>query len=106
MHVEPEATSTVDEHTDEIGDLVETDPDGAERHGDSAHREENDFTVSAGAANTAWPSSGAGNSAGVASSSDAADAPAWIAGRLEAIGLSGVVTRGGRPARCRCAAGA
>ncbi|WP_207844211.1 MadC family VWA domain-containing protein [Williamsia soli] len=38
-----------DEHTDEIGDLVETDPDGAERHGDSAHREENDFTVSAGA---------------------------------------------------------
>lgn len=38
-----------DEHTDEIGDLMETDPDGAERHGDSAHREENDFTVSTGA---------------------------------------------------------
>lgn len=38
-----------DEHTDEIGDLMETDPEGAERHGDSAHREENDFTVSSGA---------------------------------------------------------
>lgn len=38
-----------DEHTDEIGDLMETDPDGDERHGDSAHREENDFTVSSGA---------------------------------------------------------
>lgn len=38
-----------DEHTDEIGDLMQADPEGAERHGDSAHREENDFTVSSGA---------------------------------------------------------
>ncbi|WLP93030.1 VWA domain-containing protein [Gordonia sp. NB41Y] len=38
-----------DEHTDEIGDLMASDPDAGERHGESAHREENDFTVSAGA---------------------------------------------------------
>ncbi|GAC54241.1 hypothetical protein GOAMI_28_00860 [Gordonia amicalis NBRC 100051 = JCM 11271] len=38
-----------DEHTDEIGDLMAPDPDAGERHGESAHREENDFTVSAGA---------------------------------------------------------
>lgn len=38
-----------DEHTDEIGHLMEADPDAGERHGESAHREENDFTVSAGA---------------------------------------------------------
>ncbi|MEP9390873.1 VWA domain-containing protein [Gordonia sp. VNK1] len=37
-----------DEHTDEIGDLMVDDPDAAERRGESAHREENDFTVSAG----------------------------------------------------------
>ena len=38
-----------DEHTEEIGDLFDSDPERAERHGESAHREENDFTVSAGA---------------------------------------------------------
>ncbi|TYQ11132.1 UNVERIFIED_ORG: hypothetical protein L601_000200002560 [Gordonia westfalica J30] len=38
-----------DEHTEEIGDLMAPDPDAGERHGESAHREENDFTVSAGA---------------------------------------------------------
>ncbi len=38
-----------DEHTDEIGDLMADDPAARERHGDSAHREENDFSVSAGA---------------------------------------------------------
>ncbi len=38
-----------DEHTDEIGELMADDPDAAERHGESAHREENDFSVSAGA---------------------------------------------------------
>ncbi|MCH5643323.1 VWA domain-containing protein [Gordonia sp. ABSL49_1] len=37
-----------DEHTDEIGDLMIDDPDATERHAESAHREENDFTVSAG----------------------------------------------------------
>ncbi|GAB16587.1 hypothetical protein GOEFS_007_00040 [Gordonia effusa NBRC 100432] len=37
-----------DEHTDEIGDLMADDPDARERHGESAHREENDFSVSAG----------------------------------------------------------
>jgi uncharacterized protein with von Willebrand factor type A (vWA) domain len=35
-----------DEHTDEIGDLMADDPDAADRHGESAHREENDFSVS------------------------------------------------------------
>ena len=38
-----------DEHTEEIGDLMAPDPGAGERHGESAHREENDFTVSAGA---------------------------------------------------------
>ncbi|MEO9328142.1 MadC family VWA domain-containing protein [Gordonia aurantiaca] len=38
-----------DEHTEEIGDLIAADPDAGERHGESAHREENDFTVSTGA---------------------------------------------------------
>lgn len=38
-----------DEHTVEIGDLMVDDPDARERHGESAHREENDFSVSAGA---------------------------------------------------------
>ncbi|WP_232017202.1 MadC family VWA domain-containing protein [Gordonia insulae] len=38
-----------DEHTDEIGELMADDPDAAERHGESAHREDNDFSVSAGA---------------------------------------------------------
>lgn len=38
-----------DEHTDEIGDRMAPNPDAGERHGESAHREENDFTVSAGA---------------------------------------------------------
>lgn len=38
-----------DEHTDEVGDLMADDPDARERHGESAHREENDFSVSAGA---------------------------------------------------------
>ncbi|WP_238423206.1 VWA domain-containing protein [Gordonia sp. 'Campus'] len=38
-----------DEHTDEIGHLMADDPDAAQRHGESAHREENDFSVSAGA---------------------------------------------------------
>ncbi|MGW0454376.1 MadC family VWA domain-containing protein [Gordonia sputi] len=37
-----------DEHTDEIGELMADDPDARERHGESAHREENDFSVSAG----------------------------------------------------------
>lgn len=38
-----------DEHTDEIGDLMVDDPDARARGGESAHREENDFSVSAGA---------------------------------------------------------
>lgn len=38
-----------DEHTDEIGDLMVDDPDARERTGQSAHREENDFSVSSGA---------------------------------------------------------
>ncbi|GED97459.1 MadC family VWA domain-containing protein [Gordonia crocea] len=38
-----------DEHTVEIGDLMVEDPDARERTGESAHREENDFTVSGGA---------------------------------------------------------
>ncbi len=38
-----------DEHTDEIGDLMVDDPDAQARTGESAHREENDFTVSSGA---------------------------------------------------------
>lgn len=38
-----------DEHTVEIGDLMAEDPDARERVGESAHREENDFSVSAGA---------------------------------------------------------
>lgn len=38
-----------DEHTEEIGDLFDDDPEAEQRHGDSAHREENDFTVSSGA---------------------------------------------------------
>ncbi len=38
-----------DEHTVEIGDLMVEDPDARERTGQSAHREENDFSVSAGA---------------------------------------------------------
>ncbi|ROZ87686.1 VWA domain-containing protein [Gordonia sp. OPL2] len=38
-----------DEHTDEIGDLMVDDPDARSRSGESAHREENDFSVSAGA---------------------------------------------------------
>ncbi|WHU48133.1 VWA domain-containing protein [Gordonia sp. L191] len=37
-----------DEHTDDIGGLLVDDPDARQRHGESAHREENDFTVSAG----------------------------------------------------------
>ncbi|MGV9710487.1 MadC family VWA domain-containing protein [Gordonia sp. NPDC003424] len=37
-----------DEHTDEIGELMIDDPDTAERNAESAHREENDFTVSSG----------------------------------------------------------
>ena len=37
-----------DEHTDEIGDLTADDPGARERHGESAHREENDFSVSSG----------------------------------------------------------
>ncbi|MGX7695719.1 MadC family VWA domain-containing protein [Gordonia polyisoprenivorans] len=37
-----------DEHTDDIGDLLVDDPDARQRHGESAHREENDFTVSGG----------------------------------------------------------
>ncbi|MGC4934025.1 MadC family VWA domain-containing protein [Gordonia sp. DT30] len=37
-----------DEHTDDIGDLLADDPDARARHAESAHREENDFTVSAG----------------------------------------------------------
>lgn len=49
-----------DEHTDEIGDLMADDPDAAERAGESAHREENDFTVSAGSEQlTVDPGSGA-----------------------------------------------
>ncbi|GAC56829.1 hypothetical protein GOHSU_13_00510 [Gordonia hirsuta DSM 44140 = NBRC 16056] len=38
-----------DEHTEEIGDLMIDDPDARERTAQSAHREENDFTVSSGA---------------------------------------------------------
>ncbi|EON32467.1 MULTISPECIES: MadC family VWA domain-containing protein [Gordonia] len=38
-----------DEHTDEIGDLMADDPDAGHRDAESAHREENDFSVSAGA---------------------------------------------------------
>ena len=38
-----------DEHTVEIGDLMVDDPDARERNGESAHREENDFSVSTGA---------------------------------------------------------
>lgn len=38
-----------DEHTVEIGDLMIDDPDARERHAESAHREENDFSVSGGA---------------------------------------------------------
>ncbi|OUC78300.1 hypothetical protein CA982_13845 [Gordonia lacunae] len=38
-----------DEHTDEIGHLMADDPDAAHRDAESAHREENDFSVSAGA---------------------------------------------------------
>lgn len=38
-----------DEHTVEIGDLMIDDPDARERSGESAHREENDFSVSSGA---------------------------------------------------------
>ncbi|MFW0796039.1 VWA domain-containing protein [Gordonia sp. CPCC 205515] len=38
-----------DEHTDEIGELMVDDPDATERNAESAHREENDFTVSSGA---------------------------------------------------------
>ncbi|MGO3328271.1 MadC family VWA domain-containing protein [Gordonia sp. (in: high G+C Gram-positive bacteria)] len=38
-----------DEHTVEIGDLMADDPDARERNGESAHREENDFSVSSGA---------------------------------------------------------
>ncbi|MEE3848698.1 VWA domain-containing protein [Gordonia sp. LSe1-13] len=37
-----------DEHTDEIGDWMIDDPDAGERHAESAHREENDFSVSSG----------------------------------------------------------
>lgn len=38
-----------DEHTVEIGELMIDDPEARERHAESAHREENDFSVSAGA---------------------------------------------------------
>lgn len=38
-----------DEHTVEIGELMIDDPDARERTGESAHREENDFSVSSGA---------------------------------------------------------
>ncbi len=38
-----------DEHTVEIGELMVDDPDARERNAQSAHREENDFSVSAGA---------------------------------------------------------
>ncbi|MCK0440148.1 VWA domain-containing protein [Gordonia alkaliphila] len=38
-----------DEHTVEIGDLMADDPDARERNAQSAHREENDFSVSGGA---------------------------------------------------------
>ena len=38
-----------DEHTVEIGDLMVDDPDARERNAESAHREENDFSVSSGA---------------------------------------------------------
>ncbi|GAA4674932.1 MadC family VWA domain-containing protein [Gordonia humi] len=38
-----------DEHTVEIGDLMIDDPDARERHGESAHREDDDFSVSSGA---------------------------------------------------------
>lgn len=38
-----------DEHTVEIGDLMIDDPEARERNAQSAHREENDFTVSSGA---------------------------------------------------------
>lgn len=38
-----------DEHTVEIGDLMADDPDARDRNAESAHREENDFSVSSGA---------------------------------------------------------
>ncbi|MCF8570645.1 VWA domain-containing protein [Gordonia sp. HY002] len=38
-----------DEHTAEIGDLMVDDPEARERNAESAHREENDFSVSSGA---------------------------------------------------------
>lgn len=71
-----------DEHTDEIGDLMVDDPAAGERHGDSAHREENDFTVSAGAESLGVDTDTESVSGGITYTIDVDEADAASVGEL------------------------
>lgn len=71
-----------DEHTDEIGDLMVDDPDATERHGESAHREENDFTVSSGTESLAVEEDSGSVAGGVTYTIDVDEADSASVGEL------------------------
>ncbi|WP_040511551.1 MadC family VWA domain-containing protein [Gordonia soli] len=71
-----------DEHTDEIGDLMVDDPDARERSGESAHREENDFSVSSGSEELGVDTDGSSVSGGVTYTVDLDHADADVVGEM------------------------
>lgn len=74
-----------DEHTDEIGELMADDPDAGERHGESAHREDNDFTVSAGAERLDVDPAGDSVAGGVTYTVDIAQADSATVGEMVGV---------------------
>jgi uncharacterized protein with von Willebrand factor type A (vWA) domain len=84
-----------DEHTDDIGDLMQNEPGGPERHADSAHREENDFTVSSGAESLAVKPDSDSVSGGITYTIEVDNAGAATAGDVAAAPMrvrSGVLS--------------
>lgn len=71
-----------DEHTDEIGELMADDPDASDRHAESAHREENDFTVSSGTEQLAVDTDASSVAGGITYTVELAEADSHSVGEL------------------------